>query len=308
MAKVTASGFSISGLLDTRTQTQSKYPIVEIPVSDISDHPANVAYSMDESGIAHLAKSIREDGLTDLPLVRKLDDGSWQMLSGHRRKAAYTLLAKEEPAYEKIPCRVVTDISDDQSVVLLHTANYFVRSLSIAERAAASRALGTEVERMRAENPSLTGMRTEDIKAAIISEQTGRKVSGKSIQRQESLARKIEEDLTDEWRRAALNDELSDEAIRVLASVDSTEQVAIYEQWEGPSMGKRETTKFIKELTAPPQPEEQKTTPAEGSPKLNTALRALQRYANSTAFDPENDPKLLGEIEALCADIRRRNV
>ena len=79
--------------------------------------------------------------------------------------------------------------------MLLHAANYFVRSLTVSERAAASRALGVEVERMRAENPGLAGVRTEDIKAAIISEQTGRKVSGKTIQRQESLARKIEERL-----------------------------------------------------------------------------------------------------------------
>ena len=61
---------------------------------------------------------------------------------------------------------------------------------------------------MRAENPGLAGVRTEDIKAAIISEQTGRKVSGKTIQRQESLARKIEERLTPQWREAALADAL----------------------------------------------------------------------------------------------------
>ncbi len=52
---------------------------------------------MDEAGIAQLAKGIRRRGLTDLPLVRKLDDGGLaQMVSGHRRKAAYALLAAEE--------------------------------------------------------------------------------------------------------------------------------------------------------------------------------------------------------------------
>ena len=67
---------------------------------------------MDEAGIAQLARSIREEGLTDLPLVRKLDDGGWQMVSGHRRKAAYALLANDDPAYSRIPCRVIRGITD----------------------------------------------------------------------------------------------------------------------------------------------------------------------------------------------------
>ena len=188
MAKPTTSGFTISGLLDRSASTRNDYPVERIPIEEIADHPANAAYSMDEAGIAQLAKSIEEEGLTDLPLVRKLDDGGWQMVSGHRRKAAYALLAKEDEKYAQIPCRVIRGITDEQSVMLLHAANYFVRSLTVTERAAASRALGVEVERMRAENPELSGVRTEDIKAAIISEQTGRKVSGKTIQRQESLA------------------------------------------------------------------------------------------------------------------------
>lgn len=155
MARPTASGFTISGLLDRNAATRSDYPVERISVGDIADHPANAAYSMDDAGIAQLAKSIREEGLTDLPLVRKLDDGSWQMVSGHRRKAAYALLAKEDETYAQIPCRITRDITDEQSVMLLHAANYFVRSLTVAERAAASRALGVEVERMRAENPGL---------------------------------------------------------------------------------------------------------------------------------------------------------
>lgn len=164
MARATASGFTISGLLDKNAATRSDYPIERIPVDEIADHPENTAYSMDDAGIAQLAKSIEKEGLTDLPLVRKLDDGSWQMVSGHRRKAAYAMLAEEDERYAQIPCRIIRGISDEQSVMLLHAANYFVRNLTVTERAAASRALGMEVERMRVENPELSGMRTEDIK------------------------------------------------------------------------------------------------------------------------------------------------
>ena len=269
MAKSVASGFTISGLLDRNASTRSDYPVERIPVGEIADHPANAAYSMDDAGIAQLARSIKEEGLTDLPLVRKLDDGGWQMVSGHRRKAAYALLAEEDEKYAQIPCRVIRDITDEQSVMLLHAANYFVRSLTVSERAAASRALGVEVERMRAENPGLAGVRTEDIKAAIISEQTGRKVSGKTIQRQESLARKIEERLTPQWREAALADALSADAVGILADLDSDAQDRLHAAWRAQPLGKKETTEFLKKSTAEPAAEEDAKGPA---PKPAAAL------------------------------------
>ena len=197
-----AEGFSISGLLDAGSQTASRFPVREIPLSDIQDHPGNVSYSMDEEGIARLAESIRRDGLTDLPLVRRLQGGGFQMISGHRRMAAFRLLSQQAPSYSKIPCRIVSGVSDEQALVLLHTANFFTRSLTVTERAAATKALGIQVEQMRAADPSLAGMRTEDVKARIVEEMTGRKVSGKTIRREEALAGKVA-GLIPEWRDAA---------------------------------------------------------------------------------------------------------
>ena len=197
-----AAGFTITGLLDGASRTRGRYPVSEIAVADIADHPANAAYSMDPAGIAELAESIREDGLTDLPLVRKVGDGSWQMVSGHRRKAAYALLAKDDPAYERMPCRVIEGIDDERAVTLLHAANYFTRALTVTERAAATEALRGDAVRLRSEDPSLSGMRVDDVKAAIIERQTGRKVSGKTIAREERLARRIAEDLSPEWASA----------------------------------------------------------------------------------------------------------
>lgn len=74
---------------------------------DIAAHPANVAYSMDASAIRQLASSIKRDGLTDLPLVRRLADGGFQMISGHRRLEAFRLLAKDDESFSRIPCRIV---------------------------------------------------------------------------------------------------------------------------------------------------------------------------------------------------------
>ena len=300
MARATASGFTISGLLDKNAATRSDYPVERIPVGEIADHPENTAYSMDDAGIAQLAKSIEKEGLTDLPLVRKLDDGSWQMVSGHRRKAAYAMLAEEDERYAQIPCRIIRGISDEQSVMLLHAANYFVRNLTVTERAAASRALGMEVERMRVENPELSGMRTEDIKAAIISEQTGRKVSGKTIQRQESLARKIEEDLVAGWREAALSDSLSADAVNALAKMEPDEQERLFSWWKEHPLDKKKTTEFLRQATSESSAKSRQEEEQKPSAPLGSALRALRRYESKALGEPsELDRQALEDIAGM---------
>lgn len=190
-----AKTFSISGLLDEKSKTRERFPVLEIDVGDIAAHPANVAYSMDSSAIRQLANSIKRDGLTDLPLVRRLADGGFQMISGHRRLEAFRLLAKDD-AFSRTPCRIVEGITDAQAITLLHTANYFVRSLTVTERAFATEALGIEAERLRAEDPSLKGKRTEDIKAEMIEQQTGKAISGRTILRDEKMAKTIQSDLS----------------------------------------------------------------------------------------------------------------
>ena len=251
-----AKGFTITGLLDASAKTQRQYPIAEIPVADIADHPDNTAYSMDAASIRRLADSIKNQGLTDLPLVRKMGDGTYQMVSGHRRKAAYALLSEKDDRFATLPCRVIENISDETSVLMLHAANYFTRTLSITERAAATRALGSEVERRRAEDSSLTGMRTEDVKASIIAEQTGRKVSGKTIKRQEALAELVETRLIDAWRSKANEGMLSASAIESLSELSEAAQVVLYDELPGDASGKSELSRYVTEALSDKRAEE----------------------------------------------------
>ena len=243
-ANPAASGFSISGLLDSQAKTRDRYPVVEIEIATIQDHPNNAIYSMDEAEIKRLAESIKRDGLTDLPLVRKLSDGQWQMLSGHRRKAAFTMLSINNHRYDKMPCRVVDSITDAQALTLLHTANLFTRQLSVTERAAASRTLGMEVEQLRDSNLELRGQRTEDIKASIISQQTGRKVSGKTIKRQENLADRAAA-LGPGWQKIADRELLSVDALRALETMDPTETDKLCKAAGVADITKREVTALV---------------------------------------------------------------
>lgn len=240
-----AAGFSITGLLDGAARTRERSPVAEIPVADIADHPANVAYSMDEYSIRRLAESIREDGLTDLPLVRKLPGDGWQMISGHRRKAAYALLSEEDPAFLRLPCRVIEGIDNAQAVTLLHTANYFVRQLTVTERAAATEALGEQAEALRRDSPEFRGAHLAVVKAAIIERQTGRKVSGKTIQREERAAWRIAESLVPERARPADAGELTAAAIDELCGMDAGEQRELFAAKSVNRTSKRDVSVYV---------------------------------------------------------------
>lgn len=288
-----AEGFSISGLLDAGAKTRSKYPVAELDVDIIEDNPENAVYSMDEASIEALAASIEKDGLTDLPLVRKLPDGRWQLISGHRRRAAFRLLAQKDPGYRKMGCRIVENITDEQAVTMLHAANYFVRELTVAERAAATKALGAQVQSMREADPSLSGVRTEDIKAAIIEGQTGRKVSGKTIKRDEALAKAIEESVSDSWRPLANAGKVSATAVKELAAMPKEAQEKAYEKMGVDGMTKREITRSLLSMR-----------PAKTQPDstLSKARKLVDKYAKEfagtlTAHDREC-------IEAIQAALR----
>ncbi|WP_165046333.1 ParB N-terminal domain-containing protein [Adlercreutzia sp. ZJ138] len=287
-AKDIASAFTITGLLDESAKTQRRYPVAEVPVNDISDHPGNTAYSMDEDGITRLAASIKEQGITDLPLVRKKDDGTYQMVSGHRRKAAYTLLARDDDTYAKMPCRIIENLTDEESETLLHAANYFTRALTVTERAAATRALGVVVEQRRNVDPSLAGARTEDIKAAIIAEQTGRKVSGKTIKRQEVLAELIETKLIDAWRTKAESGSLSASCIEKIACMSESDQVELYDSLPQEATSKAAITKHIDDALAVKPAEEEKL-----ARKRELALILRE------SFHPQADARLKVAITSL---------
>ena len=281
-----ASGFSISGLLDESSLTRERFPIVEIDVGAIEGHPANIAYSMDERSIANLARSIEKDGLTDIPLVRKLDDGRWQMISGHRRLEAYRLLASGDHSFARIPCRVVEGLTDSQAVTLLHTANYFVRALTVTERARATEALGLEAERLRA----------ADIKASMVYEQTGRTVSPKTIRREEKLAKVINESLSRHWAQEADEGRLSASSVDMLKGLPKEKQARLF-AGRPAGLNKKETTDYLKEKLGVEE---------EADRRLVRILDDLRSYASSHLGEASSaDRKAVAEIKRLSARIAK---
>lgn len=105
--------------------------IRHIALDKLADNAANF-YGIRE--IEKLADSIREVGLLDPVVAVPVGDG-YRLISGHRRLAAYRLLAEEDrEKYGTIPTRVVAAMDDLRETLALVTANSTVRELTYAEK------------------------------------------------------------------------------------------------------------------------------------------------------------------------------
>lgn len=121
MAKSNASEMltSLDSLFTTQEQRDEakRDSVQDIPISQISDFPEHPFKVKQDEAMLEMAESVRQYGVLVPGLVRQLEDGSYQMVSGHRRK-----LASELAGRDTIPC-VVRDLTDDEAVIIMVDSN-----------------------------------------------------------------------------------------------------------------------------------------------------------------------------------------
>ena len=101
---------------EERDNAQRSY-VIDLPtteISDFPDHPFKVR--MDEE-MEQMVESVRERGVLSPVLVRPMPDGSYQMVSGHRRK-----LASELAELPTVPC-IVRELTDDEAIIIMVDSN-----------------------------------------------------------------------------------------------------------------------------------------------------------------------------------------
>lgn len=102
--------------------------IVSIPIDKISDfknHPFHV--TMDEN-MLKLIDSIKENGILIPALVRPKNDGTYEMISGHRRKYAMSHIGLKEMNV------IVRELDDDQATILMVDSNIQRENIYPSER------------------------------------------------------------------------------------------------------------------------------------------------------------------------------
>ena len=222
-------------------ENKESYMTAQLPLDAIVPHPEN-DFSMDEAEMRELVASIRSEGLGQLPLVRVLPSGEFQMIAGHRRLEAYRRLACEDSTYSTIPVTLVRDLDDARARVLLNVTNLVTRRLSQEERGARYAAIGREVPALRSSDPSLKGVRTNDIIARIVSEETGQSVSAATVKRAIAAERKRQEalgqaeqltgDLDENWQVEASAGTLDPVTLRAISELTPAQQRDLFTDYQ----------------------------------------------------------------------------
>lgn len=121
MAKSNASEMltSLDSLFTTQEQRDEakRDSVQDIPLAQISDFPEHPFKVKQDEAMLEMAESVRQYGVLVPGLVRQLEDGSYQMVSGHRRK-----LASELAGRDTIPC-IVRDLTDDEAIIIMVDSN-----------------------------------------------------------------------------------------------------------------------------------------------------------------------------------------
>lgn len=142
---------SYDSLFSTEEERQeaNSEKVMTIPIDKITDfkeHPFHV--TMDED-MAKLIDSIKENDMLMPALVRPKKDGTYEMISGHRRKFALSQLGRKEMNV------IIRDLGDDQATILMVDSNIQRENIYPSERGYAYK--------MRLEAMKHQGKRIEEI-------------------------------------------------------------------------------------------------------------------------------------------------
>lgn len=171
MAKSNASEMltSLDSLFTTQEQRDEakRDSVQDIPISQISDFPEHPFKVKQDEAMLEMAESVRQYGVLVPGLVRQLEDGSYQMVSGHRRKMASELAGRDT-----IPC-IVRDLTDDEAVIIMVDSNLQREKVLPSEKAFAYK---MKLEAMRRQ-----GKRTDLTSTPVVEKLKGKDALSSAI-------------------------------------------------------------------------------------------------------------------------------
>lgn len=103
--------------------------LLDIPIEKITDFPEHPYQVKDDENMVELVESIKSYGLLQPVLVRSIDDGMYEMISGHRRKRAFEIAGITE-----IPARVM-ELTKDEATLMMVDSNLQREEILPSEKA-----------------------------------------------------------------------------------------------------------------------------------------------------------------------------
>ena len=166
MGKRSAAGLltSVDSIFTTqeeRDNAQRSY-VTDLPAAEISDFPNHPFKVRMDQSMVELAESVKQHGVLVPSLVRPMPDGSYQMVSGHRRKRAAELA--DLPT---VPC-IIRELTDDEAIIVMVDSNLQREQILPSEKAVAYK--------MKLDAMKQQGMRT-DLTSVPLAQKSGSKTS-----------------------------------------------------------------------------------------------------------------------------------
>ena len=151
MAKSNASGLltSLDSLFTTQEQRDAakRDVVLDLPLDQVGDFPNHPFKVRQDEAMMEMMESVQLHGVLVPGLVRQLADGSYQMVSGHRRK-----LASRLAGLDTLPC-IVRDLTDDEAIIVMVDSNLQREKVLPSEKAFAYK-MKLEAMRRQAGRPS----------------------------------------------------------------------------------------------------------------------------------------------------------
>ena len=133
MGKRSAAGLltSVDSIFTTqeeRDNAQRSY-VTDLSAAEISDFPNHPFKVRMDQSMVELADSVKQYGVLVPSLVRPMPDGSYQMVSGHRRKRAAELAG-----LPTVPC-IIRELTDDEAIIVMVDSNLQREQILPSEKA-----------------------------------------------------------------------------------------------------------------------------------------------------------------------------
>ncbi len=151
VSKVHLSSFDDLFQTDESREDLKRERLMEIPISLIHDFPEHPYKVKDDENMYELVESIKTRGLIQPVLIRPLMDGTYEMVSGHRRKRAFELAG-----IEKITARV-QELTRDEAILSMVDSNLQRDEILPSEKAFAYK-MRLEAMKRQGERTDLTSV------------------------------------------------------------------------------------------------------------------------------------------------------
>ena len=159
--------------------------VQKISITIISSFPNHPFKVKDDEKMFETVESIKEHGVLVPAIVRPKEDGTYEMVSGHRRKRACELAQIEE-----LPC-IVRNLTDDEATIIMVDSNLQREQILPSERAFAYKMKLEAIKSQGKRNDLTSTQPVQKLSVEVIADEMGE--SRESVRRYIRLTELIPE-------------------------------------------------------------------------------------------------------------------